>query len=668
MTNQQAKNKIDNLREAINRHNYKYYVLSSPVISDYDYDMLLEELIRLEKEFPEYFDESSPSQRVGSDSSKEFKQVEHKYLMLSLGNTYSEEELHEFDNRIKKAIGDDIEYVCELKYDGAAIGLTYVDGKLKYAVTRGDGVRGDDVTANVRTIRSIPLSLRGNDYPKEFEIRGEIFIPRDKFEKLNKERESNGEEPFANPRNAASGTLKIQKSSIVAKRPLDCYLYFLLGEELPYNLHYENLQKAKEWGFKISEHITKCRNLDEVFEFIRQCAQKREKLLYDIDGVVIKVNSYKQQKQLGVTAKSPRWAISYKFKAEQVATKLLSISYQVGRTGAITPVANLGPVHLAGTVVKRATLHNAAQINLLDIRIGDIVFVEKGGEIIPKIIGVAQEKRSSESQPVKYIENCPECGSKLIRKQDEVLHYCPNETGCPPQIKGKIEHFVSRKAMNIDGLGEETIELLFNEGLISNIADLFDLRKEQLVNLERMGEKSAYNIINGIEESKKVPFQRVLFALGIRYVGETVAKKLAEALKSIAHIADTGFEELIEIEEIGDKIAESIIIYFKDDNNRAIIEKLKQAGVQLKIKEDTEPLKSTKLQGLSFVISGIFENYSRDEMKALIEQNGGKNISSISSKTNYLLAGEKIGPAKLAKAEKLNVKIISEQEFLKMIG
>jgi len=666
MSKPEVKNKIERLRKQLEEHNYNYYVLSKPTISDFEYDMLMKELIRLEEQYPEFLDKNSPSQRVGDDKTNKFQQVDHKYPMLSLGNTYSEKELIEFDKRIKKIIGDSFDYVCELKFDGVAIGLTYVIGRLKQAVTRGDGARGDDITANVKTIRSIPLILKGDDFPKEFEIRGEIFMPIEGFKQFNLQRIEKGEVPFANPRNATSGTLKTLNSSLVAKRPLDCFLYFLLGEGLPYDSHFENLQKAKEWGFKIPEHMIKCKNPDDIFKFIEKWNVERETLPFYIDGVVIKVNSYKHQKQLGFTAKSPRWAISYKFKTEQVLTKLLSIDYQVGRTGSITPVANLNPVQLGGTTVKRASLHNADQIELLDVRIGDSVFVEKGGEIIPKITGVDKIQRPADSQPLIYIKNCPECGTKLIRQEGEASHYCPNESDCPPQIKAKIEHFISRKAMNIGG-AEATIELLFDKGLVNKVSDLYNLKEDQIISLERFGEKSAKKLIETINNSKQVPFQRVLFALGIRYVGETVAKKLAACLKSIENLAIATFEELVEIDEIGERIAKSIIDYFKNPANKQLLQKLKESGVLLQIVESAETFDSDELNGMSFVISGIFEIHSRDELKALIEQNSGKNTNSISSKTNYLLAGDKIGPAKLAKAEKLNIPIISEEEFLKMI-
>ena len=659
------KNKIDTLRKQLHEHNYRYYTLSEPVISDYDYDMMMNELIKLETENPEFFDVNSPSQRVGNDTNNEFVQVVHKYPMLSLGNTYNEGELQDFDNRVKKALNEPYEYVCELKYDGASISLTYENGKLKYAVTRGDGEKGDDVTANVKTIKSIPLVLHGDDYPANFEIRGEIFIPRKSFEQMNKEREEAGEPLFSNPRNTAAGSLKIQNSAVVAKRPLDCFLYYLLSEELPSDSHYENLQKAKSWGFKVPEETEICESIDDVLKFINRWETDRKNLDFDIDGIVIKVDSVSQQRALGFTAKSPRWAISYKFKAERVATVLKSVSYQVGRTGAVTPVANLEPVQLAGTIVKRASLHNADIINALDLYIGDTVFVEKGGEIIPKIVGVDKDKRTAGVEKVIFIKNCPECGTVLQRIEGESAHYCPNEKACPPQIKGRIVHFISRKAMNIDSLGEETVDLLLRNGIIKNSADLYDITKEQLLPLERMAEKSASNIIDSINKSKEVPFERVLFALGIRHVGATVAKNLAKAFKNIDNLINANFETLIEVEDIGDKIAYSVIDFFKDADNIDIVNRLKNHGLCFEI-EESEP-KSDKLAGLSIIASGKLQNFSREEIKKVIEDNGGKAVSSISKKTSYLLAGENIGPNKLEKAKKLNIPIITEEEFLKMI-
>lgn len=661
-----AKQKIEQLREELASHNHKYYVLAQPEITDYDYDMMMKELQKLESEFPEFHDPNSPSLRVGSDRNEEFVQVKHKYDMLSLSNTYNEEELRDFDKRVQKLLNDTTNYVCELKFDGTAIGLTYENGVFVRGVTRGDGEYGDDVSANVRTIRSIPLKLNGNDFPSEFEIRGEIFLPHKIFNKINEQRQEAGEAPLANPRNAAAGTLKMQNSAEVAKRGLDCYLYYMLGENLPSDSHFNNLEEAKKWGFKISEHTKKAKNIDEVIEFIEFWDNERNNLPYDIDGIVIKVDSIALQKQLGFTSKSPRWAISYKFKAEKVATKLLSIDYQVGRTGAITPVANLEPVFLAGTTVKRASLHNADQIELLGLKINDYVFVEKGGEIIPKIVGVDENRRDDSVEEVVYIENCPECGANLDRLEGEAKHYCPNENGCPPQIKGKIQHFISRKAMNIDGLGEETIEMLYNEGLVKDIADLYTLKKEQILPLERMGEKSADNIIKGIEDSKKVPFEKVLYALGIRFVGETVAKKLAAAFVSIDKLKSATYEELVDTEDVGGRIAESVRKYFSSETGILILEKLKEAGLIFEMAESGVE-KTNKLEGKSIVISGVFSKYSRDELKEMITNNGGKNTGSLSKKTDYLLAGDKMGPAKLEKAQKFGLNIISEDEFLNMI-
>ena len=671
MTTEEVKKKMEELTLELQEHNYRYYVLNQPTISDYEFDMMLEELQKLEKEHPEFADPNSPTKRVGGEVTKEFETVKHKYPMLSLSNSYSIEELVDFENRIKKVIEKEVEFVCDLKYDGVAIGLTYANGVLQKAITRGDGFQGDDVTTNVKTIKSIPLKLRGNDFPQEFEIRGEILLPWSVFNKINKEKEQAGEPLFANPRNAASGTLKMQNSSIVAKRGLDCFMYNVLGDNLPFKTLYESLMKAREWGFKIApiekNFMKKCRDINEIIEFIEYWNKERYHLDFDIDGVVVKINSYEQQKQLGFTAKSPRWAIAYKFKAEQVSTILESISYQVGRTGAITPVANLKPVLLAGTVVKRASLHNADQIEKLDVREGDTVFVEKGGEIIPKIIGVDKSKRNNSTPPTQFITHCPECGTELVRKESEALHYCPNETGCPPQIKGKIEHFISRKAMNIDGIGAETIELLYKQGLINNVADLYDLTKEQLLPLERMAEKSVSNILKGIEESKKMPFERALFALGIRHVGETVAKKLALYFKNIDNLISASPEDLVEVGEIGSTIAKSILEYFSNERNMLIIDKLKSKGLKFELSQDQISEKSDKLKGLSFVISGVFNKFSRDELKALIEVNGGKNSGSVSAKTNFLLAGENIGPAKLEKAKKLGIKIINEDDFVTMI-
>jgi DNA ligase (NAD+) len=666
MDPQAARNRIEKLRDELDSHNYKYYVLSQPSISDFEYDQLMKELIQLENDFPEYSDENSPTKRVGSDINKEFEQVKHKYPMLSLGNTYSEEELNDFVSRIKKVITEDVEYVCELKYDGVAISLTYKNGNLEKAVTRGDGEVGDDVTRNVKTIRSVPLKLKNKDIPEEFEIRGEIFLPKAGFKTMNEERKIQNEAEFANPRNAASGTLKMQNSSLVAKRPLDCILYYLPGDQIPYPTHYEYLEKAKEWGFKIPlEYIKKTSEINEVFEYIHYWEKARKNLPFDIDGIVIKVNSFQQQEKLGFTSKTPRWAISYKFKAEQARTKLQSIDFQVGRTGAITPVANLDPVQLAGTVVKRATLHNEDQIKLLDIRLGDYVFVEKGGEIIPKIVGIDKSVREQGIQEFEFITHCPECGSMLERNPDEAAHYCPNSYLCPPQIKGRIEHFVSRKAMDIN-IAEATIDQLFRHKLLNNITDLYQLEFMQLVMLERFAEKSANNLINSIEESKLVPFPRVLYALGIRYVGETVARKLASHFKSMDAIMEANKEELINVDEIGERIAGSLIEFFKFETNISIIEDLKKFGLQMEMKESEAP-QSSVLANKSFVISGTFEKYSRDELKRLIEQYGGKNVSAISAKTNYVLAGENMGPSKKDKAIKLGIEILSEEDFLGMI-
>ncbi len=665
MNKTEAANRISQIREELDMHNYNYYVLNKPTIEDSVFDQRMAELLELEKQFPEFFDAGSPSQRVGSDLNLEFKQVPHKYQMLSLSNTYSEEEVHEFDQRVRKLTDESYEYVCELKFDGTSISLTYENGLLVRAVTRGDGEKGDDVTANVKTIKSIPLRLKG-DYPPEFEIRGEILLPFAVFDALNKEREDIGEQPFANPRNAASGTLKSQNSSVVASRQLDAYLYSVLGDNLPEAGHYELLKHASTWGFKISEHTRKCSSLQEIYDFLREWNIRRKDLPVATDGVVIKINSINLQQELGFTAKSPRWAIAYKFKAERVSTTLNSVSYQVGRTGAVTPVANLEPVLLAGTVVKRATLHNADVIKSLDLHLGDTVFVEKGGEIIPKIISVDPESRHQTSLPVEFIDKCPECNTLLIRQEGESAWYCPNETGCPPQLKGKLEHFIGRKAMNIDGMGPETIDLLFQQNLIYNIADLYDLKFNDLVNLERLGEKSANRILESLRISKEVPFERVLFALGIRYVGETVAKKLVQALKSIDEIGTASFDDLTHIEEIGGKIAESIIFWFANDKNRQLVERLKGHQLCFESKSEQKEGQTDKLSGLSILISGTFTKFSRDEIKAFIELHGGKNVTSISSKTNYLVAGENIGPSKLEKAQKLKVPIITEDDLLRM--
>ena len=632
--------RIDQLREELHVHNYNYYVLNAPVISDLEFDKLMRELQDLEALHPEYYDPNSPSVRVGSDLNKNFTQVEHKYPMLSLGNTYSQAEVTEFYERVSKSLNEEFELCCEMKYDGTSISLTYEDGKLVRAVTRGDGVRGDDVTDNVKTIRSIPLVLHGEGYPKNFEIRGEILMPWNVFEELNRERELREEPLFANPRNAASGTLKSQNSAVVANRKLDAYLYYLLGDNLPHDGHYENLQEAAKWGFKISHISRKARTLQEVFDFINYWDVERKNLPVATDGIVLKVNSLRQQRNLGYTAKSPRWAIAYKFQAERALTKLEKVTYQVGRTGAVTPVANLDPVQLSGTVVRRASLHNADIIASLDLHIGDMVYVEKGGEIIPKITGVEVSARPAGSEKVTFITHCPECGSELVRYEDEAAYYCTNETACPPQIKGKIEHFISRRAMNIEGLGPETVDLFYQEGLIHDIADLYTLQTADICRLERMGEKSAENIIQGIERSKEVPYERVLFALGIRFVGETVAKKVAKAFRSIEALASTNLDDLIHVDEIGEKIAGSIIQYFANEKNRILVERLRQSGLKLEADEEDLSGYSDKLKGMSIVISGVFARHSRDEYKALIEKHGGKNVGSISKKTSFILAGD----------------------------
>lgn len=659
--------RIDQLREELHVHNYNYYVLNAPVISDLEFDKLMRELQDLEALHPEYYDPNSPSVRVGSDLNKNFTQVEHKYPMLSLGNTYSQAEVTEFYERVSKSLNEEFELCCEMKYDGTSISLTYEDGKLVRAVTRGDGVRGDDVTDNVKTIRSIPLVLHGEGYPKNFEIRGEILMPWNVFEELNRERELREEPLFANPRNAASGTLKSQNSAVVANRKLDAYLYYLLGDNLPHDGHYENLQEAAKWGFKISHISRKARTLQEVFDFINYWDVERKNLPVATDGIVLKVNSLRQQRNLGYTAKSPRWAIAYKFQAERALTKLEKVTYQVGRTGAVTPVANLNPVQLSGTVVRRASLHNADIIASLDLHIGDMVYVEKGGEIIPKITGVEVSARPAGSEKVTFITHCPECGSELVRYEDEAAYYCTNETACPPQIKGKIEHFISRRAMNIEGLGPETVDLFYQEGLIHDIADLYTLQTADICRLERMGEKSAENIIQGIERSKEVPYERVLFALGIRFVGETVAKKVAKAFCSIEALASANLDDLIHVDEIGEKIAGSIIQYFANEKNRILVERLRQSGLKLEADEEDLSGYSDKLKGMSIVISGVFARHSRDEYKALIEKHGGKNVGSISKKTSFILAGDNMGPSKLEKAQQLNIPIKDENEFLAMI-
>ena len=659
--------RIDQLREELHTHNYNYYVLNAPVITDQEFDHLMRELQDLEAKHPEHFDPNSPSVRVGSDLNKNFKQVEHKYPMLSLGNTYSQAEVTEFYDRVSKSLNEDFEICCEMKFDGTSISLTYEHGKLVQAVTRGDGVRGDDVTDNVKTIRTIPLILHG-DYPDSFEMRGEILMPWDVFEELNRERELREEPLFANPRNAASGTLKSQNSAVVASRKLDAYLYYMLGENLPHDGHYENLMEAEKWGFKISHITKKVHSLQEIFDFINYWDVERKNLPVATDGIVLKVNSLRQQRNLGYTAKSPRWAIAYKFQAERALTRLNKVTYQVGRTGAITPVANLDPVQLSGTTVRRASLHNADIIASLDLHIGDMVYVEKGGEIIPKITGVDIDSRSADAEKVEFISHCPECGSKLIRYEDEAAFYCPNETGCPPQIKGKIEHFISRRAMNIEGLGPETVDQFYQEGLIHNVADLYSLSADEICRLDRMGEKSADNIIQGIARSKEVPYERVLFALGIRFVGETVAKKVAKAFRSIDALAAANLDALIHVDEIGLKIAQSIISYFADDKNRELVECLRNAGLKLEADEEDLSGHTDILQGKSIVISGVFSRHSRDEYKELIEKHGGKNVGSISKKTSFILAGDNMGPSKLEKARSLGIAIIDENEFLSMIG
>lgn len=666
MTNPEIE-RIYQLREELHTHNYNYYVLNSPVISDIEFDHMMRELQDLEAKYPETYDENSPTMRVGSDINKDFVQVEHKYPMLSLGNTYSEEEVTDFYERVRKSLNEDFEICCEMKFDGTSISLTYENGKLVRAVTRGDGVKGDDVTNNVKTIRTIPLVLKGDNYPKEFEIRGEILMPWEVFEKLNKEREAREEPLFANPRNAASGTLKLQNSSVVASRKLDAYLYYLLGDNLPCDGHYENLQEARKWGFKISDTTRKVKTLQEVFDFIKYWDTERKNLPVATDGIVLKVNSIRQQKNLGYTAKSPRWAIAYKFQAEKALTKLQKVTYQVGRTGAITPVANLDPVQLSGTIVKRASLHNADIIESLDLHEGDMVYVEKGGEIIPKITGVDIDSRTPDSMPVKFITHCPECGEPLTRFDDEAAHYCTNEDSCPPQIKGKIEHFISRKAMNIEGLGPETVDLFYQEGMIGNAADLYNLREQDIARLERFGEKSAQNIMAGLEASRQVSFERVLFALGIRFVGETVAKKLARSIKNIDTLMSATKEELMAIDEIGEKIAESIIHFFSSEKNRELVARLKAAGLKMEMEAEETAAVSNILEGQSIVISGVFAVHSRDEYKDIIEKHGGKNVGSISKKTSFILAGENMGPSKLEKAQKLGIKIMDEKEFLELI-
>jgi DNA ligase (NAD+) len=665
----EAKKRIDELSAELKQHNYNYYVLAMPTISDMDFDFKLKELAELEKQFPEFADADSPTQRVGGEVTKEFETVRHKWPMLSLGNTYNEQELVDFDERVRKAIGDDFEYVCELKFDGLSMSLTYVDGKLQRAVTRGDGVQGDDVTTNVRTIHSIPKKLAPGNYPDHFEIRGEVFMHLKAFERLNNERIEQGEVPYANPRNFASGTIKMQDSAEVAKRPLDSFQYFLYTDKQLFKTHWESLQAVKEWGFHVNEHSKLCKSIDDVLEFIAVWDKKRFDLSYDIDGIVLKVNSYAQQQELGFTAKSPRWAISYKFKAQSVETTLQSVSYQVGRTGSVTPVANLKPVLLAGTTVKRASLHNANEILRLDLHEGDSVFVEKGGEIIPKITGVNEAKRQAGAKPIAYITHCPECSAPLIRKEGEANHYCPNDEGCPPQIMGKMQHFIGRKAMNIDGLGDETIVTLYERGFIKHISDIYELHthSEELKQMDRFGERSIANMLEGIEKSKQMPFEKVLFGLGIRYVGETVAKKLVAYFKNIDKLMAASVEELNAVEEIGPRIAESLVEYWANPQHVEQIEKLRAQGLQLVAEEKEVVLASESLSGKTFIISGVFETYSRDELKDMIEQNGGKILSSISPKLNYLVAGDNMGPAKLEKANKLNIPIISDVELLAML-
>ncbi|MFV8332455.1 NAD-dependent DNA ligase LigA [Flavobacterium sp. GSP14] len=660
-------NSIQKLREELNQHNYNYYVLDTPLISDFDFDIKLKELQDLENKYPEYFDANSPSQRVGGAITKNFQTVAHDHRMYSLDNSYSKEDLIDWENRIQKVLGAvPLEYTCELKYDGASISITYENGQLKRAVTRGDGFQGDDVTNNIKTIKSIPLQLKGN-FPAIFDVRGEIILPFATFEKMNQDLIEIGETPYSNPRNTASGSLKLQDSAEVAKRSLDCLLYFLIGNNLPFQSQFDGLQTARNWGFKVPKETKLAQNLSEVFEFIAFWDVRRHNLPYETDGVVIKVNSFHHQEELGYTAKSPRWAIAYKFKSEQVATRLNSISYQVGRTGSITPVANLEPVQLAGTIVKRASLHNADQIEKLDIRIDDTVFVEKGGEIIPKIIAVDLSKRPVDTEPTKYITQCPECQTELVRSQGEANHYCPNFYGCPPQIIGRIQHFISRKAMDIEGLGGETVALLFNNGLVHNYADLYELTVNQILPLERMAQKSAENLVKGVANSVHIPFESVLFALGIRFVGETVAKKLAKHYKNIDALSHASVSDLVLVDEIGDRIAQSVVEFFENQENIVIIERLKKFGIQFEIIKKINLNATEKLNGKTFVVSGVFEKFSRDDLKKAIEDNGGKVGSSISAKTNYVVAGDNMGPAKLEKANKLNVSIISEDDFMNLI-
>lgn len=681
MTNPEIQQKIDQLTEELKNHNYRYYVLADPIISDYEFDMKLKQLEALEKEYPAFAHPDSPVKVVGGAVTKNFVTVKHQKPMLSLGNTYGEEELRDFDARAQKLAGMNFEYVCELKFDGFAIGLKYKNGKLIQALTRGDGVQGDDVTENVKTIRTIPHTLHGN-YPDEFEVRGEILMHRKAFDKLNAERVKNGEAPFANPRNSAAGTIKMQESAEVAKRPLDCFLYYFLGDEKLFTNHYDSLKEVASWGLQVNNAMTKCQNFEEVWNFIKYWEKERRNLSFDIDGVVIKVNDFQLQHEMGFTAKVPRWAIAYKFETERASTKLLSVSFQVGRTGAITPVANLEPVLLLGTTVKRASLHNEDIIRELDLHLGDTVFVEKGGEIIPKIVDVNTNLRLPDAAPVQFITHCPECNTALVRNEGEAAHYCPNETGCPPQIKGKIVHFVGRKAMDIDSLGEETIDLLWETGLVNNVADLFDLTYEKILGLTRktinaltgeervvsLREKSAENLIAGIEAARMVPFERLLFGLGMRFVGETVAKKLARYFKSMDALQQAGYDDLLKVDEIGVKIAESIVQWFAAPNNQLLVERLKSQGLQLQMIENTGEQFENKLNGKTFVVSGVFEHFSRDGIKESIEKYGGKNVGSISAKTDFVLAGENMGPAKLEKARSLGIRILTEQEYIDMIA
>ncbi len=670
MNTEEAKHKIEALRAELHAHNYSYYVLSKPEIGDYDFDMKLKELQKLESEFPLFDDPNSPTKKVGGDITDKFQKVRHNYPMMSLSNSYSLDEIREWEKRIKKTVDEEIEYVCELKYDGVAIGIQYLNGSLHQGVTRGDGTTGEDVTANVKTISTVPLKLHGSDYPDNFEIRGEIFMPLEVFSKLNADRVERGEDAFMNPRNTASGTLKLQDSAVVASRNLDCFLYGLYGQSLPAKSHFDNLKAAQKWGFKVpsvkNRQIEICKSIEDIEKFINYWAEVRHDLPFEIDGVVIKVNSYEAQDELGFTAKSPRWATAYKFKAQQEETLLKKITFQVGRTGAITPVANLKPVIIAGTTVKRASLHNADQIERLDIREGDTVFVEKGGEIIPKVVSVDFDKRPKHLPVFEYISQCPECGTELVRSEGEAQHYCPNDAGCPPQIKGRIEHFISRKAMNIDGLGAETVDAMVDAEMISNMADLYDLQKEDVLNLERMAEKSANNLLEGLETSKSIPFERVLYAMGIRFVGETVAKKLARHFKSIDALIAANFEELISVDEIGERIANSILDFFAEKSNEDLVTRLRSHGVQFEIGEEAMP-SSSILGEKSFVVSGVFTKVSRNELKKLIETNGGKLLSGVSKNTDYLVAGENMGPSKLKKAGDLGVPIIDESTFLKMI-